>query len=104
MALRKASLSAMRSVRGRGGGFWGNYPGGSFWSEGTQEAAGAGRLFGESALPAGQTRVREDWEIPWIIGMFVAPAIVLGVGLNVKPETRGTAWAREEAERRLAAE
>eukprot|EP00976_Prorocentrum_cordatum_P005659 112900-Prorocentrum_minimum.AAC.6 len=64
MALRKASLSAMRSVRGRGGGFWGNYPGGTFWSEGTQEASGAGRLFGESALPPGQTRVKEDWEMP----------------------------------------
>mmetsp|Transcript_33843 Transcript_33843/g.46855 ORF Transcript_33843/g.46855 Transcript_33843/m.46855 type:complete len:105 (+) Transcript_33843:127-441(+) len=104
MSLRRLSVSSMRSVRARGDHFWGQYPGGSYWSEGTQPAKGAGHLFGESPLKPGQKRVREDWELPWIVCMFIAPAVVLGVGLNVKPETRLTAWAREEAERRLAAE
>ena len=64
MSLRKMSVAAMRSARTRGG-FWGNYPQNSFWSEGTQAAEGAGRLFGESKLPPGVARKVEDWELPW---------------------------------------
>eukprot|EP00241_Pyramimonas_parkeae_P008478 CAMPEP_0114248504 /NCGR_PEP_ID=MMETSP0058-20121206/13610_1 /TAXON_ID=36894 /ORGANISM="Pyramimonas parkeae, CCMP726" /LENGTH=105 /DNA_ID=CAMNT_0001361919 /DNA_START=37 /DNA_END=354 /DNA_ORIENTATION=+ len=104
MATRRVSLAAMRSVRARGGGFWGNYPNNSFWSEGTQAAEGAGNLFGESKLPPGVKRVPESWELPWMTCMCVGPVVVLGIGLNLKPETRIAAWAREEAERRLAAE
>jgi hypothetical protein len=67
MAMRRASLSAMRSVRARGGGFWGDYPGGSFWSDGTQSAKGAGNLFGESPLAKGEVRKMEAWEWPWYV-------------------------------------
>jgi hypothetical protein len=53
--------SAARSgFRLRGGG--GGYPGGSFWSEGTQTGQN-GFLFGE-VIPPGQTRKTLWWE-PW---------------------------------------
>ena len=67
MSVRRAGLAAMRSVRARGGGFWGDYPQGSFWSDGTQAAEGAGRLFGESPLAKGEVRKMEAWEWPWYV-------------------------------------
>jgi len=46
-------LAALRSLRPRGGHGW---PGGSFWSEGTQEGKN-GLLFGETH------RKVESWEL-----------------------------------------
>jgi hypothetical protein len=84
--MRRASLAAMRSVRARGGGFWGNYPQGSFWSDGTQAAEGAGRLFGESPLAKGEVRQMEAWEWPWyVLSRSYAPPVQLVVSSPTPP-------------------
>ena len=45
----------------------------------------------------------EDWEAPYYLTM-AATVVILGVGLTAKPDTSLEGWAREEAQRRLAAE
>lgn len=57
--LRRASLQALRHLRPKGGG----WPGGSFWSEGTQTGRN-GYLFGETPPPNGHGRKWESWEMP----------------------------------------
>jgi hypothetical protein len=56
--LKRASLQALRHLRPKGGHGW---PGGSFWSEGTQSGRN-GYPFGESPPPAGEARKWESWE------------------------------------------
>ncbi|KAK3284780.1 hypothetical protein CYMTET_7589 [Cymbomonas tetramitiformis] len=90
--LGRVSVSAMRSLRARGG------PSPPFWSEGNQ-AKPAGYLYGEAPLPAGQARKIEDWEPIWV-GTFLATPIILYIGLNYKPNTSLMQWAHEEADRR----
>lgn len=58
--LRRVSTQFLRSQKQRGGHDW---PGGSFWSEGTQTGRN-GYLFGETPPPAGQSRKWESWELP----------------------------------------
>lgn len=60
-----------------------------------------GRLFGEAIRKPGERRKLFDWEIPYI-GTLVLAGIILGVGLNSRPETSAVVWAREEALERLA--
>ena len=60
-----------------------------------------GRLFNETPPPPGQRRKWEDWEAPWYFTLASAAGI-LYFGLNAKPETSMTAWAKQEAEKRLA--
>ena len=52
---------------------------------------------------AGESRVWEDWEAPYYLTM-AATVVILGVGLTAKPDTSLEGWAREEAQRRMAAE
>lgn len=65
--LRRLAASSYRAVKGsaprRGGGADG-WPGGSFWSEGTQEGRN-GLLFGEKPLAPGQKRAMQWWEPIW---------------------------------------
>lgn len=56
--LRHAPLQALRHLRPKGGHGW---PGGSFWSEGTQSGRN-GYLFGETPPPPGHKRKWESWE------------------------------------------
>lgn len=62
-ALRRLAPQALRTPQGRGGG-GGGWPGGSFWSEGTQTGHN-GFLFGETPPPAGQSRKMQWWEPMW---------------------------------------
>lgn len=63
--LRRAGAQLIRNPRVRGGG--GDYPGGSFWSEGTQTGRN-GFLFGELPPAPGQSRKLLWWEPWWYIG------------------------------------
>jgi hypothetical protein len=57
--LKRASLQALRHLKRKGGDSW---PGGSFWSEGTQTGRN-GYAFGETPPPPGQNRKWESWEL-----------------------------------------
>lgn len=59
-------------------------------------------MFGEAIRKPGERRKLFDWEVPYI-GTMVLAAIMLGIGLNSRPETRATVWAKEEALAREAA-
>ena len=79
-------------------------PPGGYFAEGVQgEGHVNGRLFNETPPPKGQSRKWEDWEAPWYATLTLATGI-LCFGLQAKPDTKMTSWAREEAARRLAAE
>ena len=105
--LRTVARNASRVVRGphhtpkRG---MADGPPGGYFADGVQgEGHVNGRLFNETPPPPGQSRKWKDWELPWYLGMGGA-AVILFFGLNAKPETSATAWAKEEAQKRLAAE
>jgi len=62
----------------------------------------SGWLFGEKPPPPGQKRVREDWEMPWYLGMFGGMG-VFGVLYYYKPDTSIQTWALAEAKARMEA-
>lgn len=57
--LGRAALQALRHLRPKGG--HSPWPGGKFWSEGTQTGPN-GYLFGETPPPPGHSRKWESWE------------------------------------------
>lgn len=61
-----------------------------------------GRLFGEAIRKPGERRKLFDWEVPYI-GTLVLAGVMLGFGLNSRPNMSPQAWAREEALARAAA-
>jgi len=58
------SLRALKGAQPTRGGGASGWPKGSFWSEGTQTGRN-GFLFGETPLPAGQSRQVQWWEPIW---------------------------------------
>ena len=58
-----------------------------------------GNLFGETPPANGQKRQREDWELIWYWGMGGA-FVLMGVALATRPDTKPSAWARDELEKR----
>ncbi|PNH10142.1 hypothetical protein TSOC_003148 [Tetrabaena socialis] len=62
---RRAGASFLRNPQVRAGG--GEYPGGSFWSAGTQTGKN-GFLFGELPPAPGQSRPTLWWEPAWYLG------------------------------------
>lgn len=93
--MHRAGGVLRRTLRLRGGG-----GGGGWWTPGKQDATG--NLFAETPPPPGQSRKWESWELPYYT-TCVLTVIILGVGLNAKPDTRIDKWAHEEALRRLKA-
>ncbi|KAK1259892.1 hypothetical protein QJS04_geneDACA010333 [Acorus gramineus] len=88
-----------RSIRLRSGG--GDGP--SRWtSPGTQER-GSGHIFNRTPPPPGQSRKWEDWELPCYVTAFLS-VVILGVGLNAKPDLTIETWAHQKALERLKAE
>ncbi|XP_058114326.1 uncharacterized protein LOC131257545 [Magnolia sinica] len=84
------------SIRTRGGG--GEGP--SRWSSpGTQERPN-GYPFNRTPPPPGQSRKWEDWELPYYITAFLT-VVILGVGLNAKPDFTLETWAHKKALERL---
>lgn len=100
--VRRAAGATARSFNRTSTRSYGAGPPGGYFTEGTQTGRN-GYLFGETPPPPGKSRVWEDWEAPWYASLVIA-AGVLTFGLQAKPETRMTSWAREEAARRLDAE
>ncbi|KAA8517026.1 hypothetical protein F0562_017156 [Nyssa sinensis] len=87
------------TLRTRGGG--GDGP--SRWmSPGHQERPN-GYLFNRPPPPPGQSRKWEDWELPCYITSFLT-IVILGVGLNAKPDLTIESWAHQKALERLEAQ
>ena len=82
------------SLRTRGGGELKR-----FTSPGTKES-GNGYIFNRTPLPPGESRKWEDWELPCYITSFLT-IVILGVGLNAKPDLTLETWAHEKALERL---
>jgi hypothetical protein len=62
----------------------------------------SGLLFSEPPLPAGQKRVKEDWENIWYLGTFGTMGLT-AVLLYYKPDTSIQSWALKEAKERMEA-
>ncbi|XP_044468611.1 uncharacterized protein LOC123198092 [Mangifera indica] len=71
-------------------------------SPGHQEKAN-GYLFNRTPPPPGQSRKWEDWELPCYITSFLT-VVILGVGLNAKPDLTIETWAHQKALERLQME
>lgn len=98
--LRRLVPFARRNLASRGHSA-GQWPNGSFWSEGTQTGV-KGFLFGELPPPPGQTRKWEYWEAPWytIWGLASVGFVVMIWG---KPAEAYSIkfWARPRAYKEL---
>ncbi|KAI4300741.1 hypothetical protein L6164_034081 [Bauhinia variegata] len=93
--LRHRLLGTLRT-RGGGGG-----P--SRWTSPGHEERPKGYLFNRTPTPPGQSRKWEDWELPCYITSFLT-IVILGVGLNAKPDFTIESWAHEKALERLKME
>ncbi|WCJ33932.1 hypothetical protein M5689_015265 [Euphorbia peplus] len=87
------------SLRTRGGAAAGP----SRWTSAGHEEKPKGYLFNRTPLPAGQSRKWEDWELPCYVTSFLT-IVILGVGLNAKPDLTIETWAHQKALERLEAE
>lgn len=101
--LRRAGTQVLKNKHQRGGG-GGDWPGGSFWSEGTQTGRN-GFLFGEVPAAPGQSRNIQWWEPIWIPGyaLFFAGVYMI---YHAKPvEALDISyWAKPRAAQELAVE
>nr|GMC84340.1 uncharacterized protein LOC109151399 [Ipomoea batatas] len=73
-----------------------------FLTPGHQERPN-GYLFNRTPPPPGQSRKWEDWELPCYVTSFLT-IVILGVGLNAKPDLTIETWAHAEALKRLEQE
>ncbi|KAL2464693.1 hypothetical protein Fot_52769 [Forsythia ovata] len=87
------------ALRTRGGG--GHGP--SRWASPGHEESPKGYLFSRTPPPPGQSRKWEDWELPCYITSFLT-IVILGVGLNAKPDLTIETWAHQKALERLELE
>ncbi|KAK4432147.1 hypothetical protein Salat_0976800 [Sesamum alatum] len=87
------------SLRTRGGG--GDGP--SRWLSSGHEDRPKGFAFNRTPTPAGESRKWEDWELPCYITSFLT-VVILGVGLNAKPDLTIETWAHQKALERLELE
>lgn len=92
----RARLSS--SLRTRGGG-----EGLSRWSTPGHQEKPNGYLFNRTPPPPGESRKWEDWELPFYITSFLT-VVILGVGLNAKPDLTIETWAHQKALERLELE
>ncbi|TFY70366.1 hypothetical protein EVG20_g2642 [Dentipellis fragilis] len=89
--LRGLRGNACRPMRGK-----------RYASHGAHYNEPTGHLFSEKPLPAGQKRVKEDWENAWYIGMYGGMGVA-AVLLYYKPDTSIQTWALKEAKERMQA-
>ncbi|XAR68553.1 NADH:ubiquinone reductase (H(+)-translocating) [Bertholletia excelsa] len=87
-------LSPALRTRGGAAGRW--------TSPGHQERPN-GYLFNRTPPPPGRTRKWEDYELPCYITSFFT-IVILGVGLNSKPDLTIETWAHQKALERLQSE
>ncbi|EPS74450.1 hypothetical protein M569_00309, partial [Genlisea aurea] len=86
------------SVRTRG-----NVGGQSRWTTAGHEEHPKGFAFNRTPPPPGESRKWEDWELPCYITSFLT-IVILGVGLNAKPDLTIETWAHQKALERLQSE
>ncbi|ERN11684.1 uncharacterized protein LOC18439885 [Amborella trichopoda] len=99
--LRKR-LNLYNRIRGGDHGH-GHGHGESRWtSQGMQERLN-GYLFIRTPPPPGQSREWEDWELPYYVTAFLT-VVILGIGLNAKPDLTLETWAHNKAIERLDAQ
>ncbi|RDX77492.1 hypothetical protein CR513_42377, partial [Mucuna pruriens] len=91
-----AMLRRRLLLRTRGGA----ESGPSRWTSPGHEERPKGYLFNRTPPPPGQSRKWEDWELPCYITSFLT-IVILGVGLNAKPDLTIETWAHEKALERL---
>ncbi|XP_004514877.1 uncharacterized protein [Cicer arietinum] len=94
--LRQRLLSSLR-IRG------GSSSGASRWTSPGHEERPKGYPFNRTPLAPGESRKWEDWELPCYITSFLT-IVILGVGLNAKPDLTIETWAHEKALERLKIE
>ncbi|KAL6958922.1 hypothetical protein U1Q18_040268 [Sarracenia purpurea var. burkii] len=94
--LRRRLGSALRT---RGGG--GDGP--SRWTSPGHQERPNGYFLNRTPPPPGQSRKWEDWELPCYITSFLT-IVILGVGLNAKPDLTIETWAHQKALERLEAQ
>ncbi|XP_050226462.1 uncharacterized protein LOC126676326 [Mercurialis annua] len=75
----------------------------SRWASAGHEEKPKGYIFNRTPLPPGQSRKWEDWELPCYITSFLT-IVILGVGLNAKPDLTIETWAHQKALERLELE
>ncbi|KAF8043858.1 hypothetical protein BT93_A1990 [Corymbia citriodora subsp. variegata] len=75
----------------------------SRWTTPGHEEQPKGYLFNRPPPPAGQPRKWEDWELPCYVTSFLT-IVILGVGLNAKPDLTIETWAHQKALERLQME
>ncbi|KAG1327258.1 hypothetical protein COCNU_01G011920 [Cocos nucifera] len=92
--LRGRMRAALRTRGGDGGEGAGRWT-----SPGTQERPN-GYPFNRTPPPPGESRKWEDWELPCYITSFLT-IVILGVGLNAKPDLTLETWAHQKALERL---
>ncbi|KAI4382050.1 hypothetical protein MLD38_008059 [Melastoma candidum] len=73
------------------------------WTSPGHEERPKGYLFNRTPPPPGQSRKWEDWELPCYITSFLT-IVILGVGLNAKPDLTIETWAHQKALERLEIE
>ncbi|GKC04951.1 hypothetical protein Tco_0996561 [Tanacetum coccineum] len=89
--------SRITSLRTRGGD-----AGPSRWTSPGHQDRPNGYFLNRTPLPPGQTRKWEDWELPCYVTSFLT-IVILGVGLNAKPDMTLETWAHQKALERLQA-
>ncbi|KAL3534224.1 hypothetical protein ACH5RR_002685 [Cinchona calisaya] len=72
----------------------------SRWATPGHQERPNGYLFNRTPPPPGQSRKWEDWELPCYITSFLT-IVILGVGLNAKPDLTLETWAHQKALERL---
>ncbi|KAL9675514.1 hypothetical protein QQ045_003716 [Rhodiola kirilowii] len=87
------------TLRTRGG----DHSGPSRWATDGHQERPNGYLFNRTPPPPGESRKWEDWELPCYLTSFLA-IVILGVGLNAKPDLTIETWAHQKALERLEAE
>lgn len=94
--LRQRLIGSLRTRGGSGSGA-------SRWTSQGHEEHPKGLPFNRTPPPPGQSRKWEDWELPCYITSFLT-IVILGVGLNAKPDLTIETWAHEKALERLKME
>ncbi|KAL7585310.1 uncharacterized protein LOC111878649 [Lactuca sativa] len=85
------------TIRQRGG------DGPSRWITPGHQERPNGYFLNRTPLPPGQSRKWEDWELPCYVTSFLT-IVILGVGLNAKPDLTLETWAHQKAVERLEAQ
>ncbi|KAJ0715473.1 putative NADH:ubiquinone reductase (H(+)-translocating) [Helianthus annuus] len=75
----------------------------SRWTTPGHQVRPNGYFLNRTPPPPGQSRKWEDWELPCYVTSFLT-IVILGVGLNAKPDLTLETWAHQKAIERLEAQ